>query len=50
MVSVSPLNTVMDRLIIPGAIGFTRLGYELRKPKWRPLAVVYISGRTSVSL
>lgn len=47
MVSVSPLNTVMDRLIIPGAIGFTRLGYELRKPKWRPLAVS-LAGKTAV--
>jgi NAD(P)-dependent dehydrogenase (short-subunit alcohol dehydrogenase family) len=43
----------MDRLIVPGMLGFTRYGYAWRKRSWRPLAVslrdrtVVITGATS---
>ena len=36
-----------DRLIVPGLIGFTRLGYHWRKRAWKPLAVS-LRGRTAV--
>ena len=40
-------NNLMDRLILPGAVGFTRLGYRWRKRSWGPLAVS-LNGQTAV--
>lgn len=34
MVTPSLFNSLMDRLILPGAFGFTRFGYEWRKRRW----------------
>ena len=41
----SLLNTLMDRLILPGAAGFTRFGYTCRKRQWAPLEAT-LEGRT----
>ena len=41
------LNSLMDRLILPGAFGFTRFGYEWRKRSW-DAAEYSMSGRTVV--
>jgi NAD(P)-dependent dehydrogenase (short-subunit alcohol dehydrogenase family) len=40
-------NNLMDRLILPGALGFTLLGYRWRKCSWHPLAVS-LTGKTAV--
>ena len=46
-------NHVMNRLILPGMLGFTKFGYRCRKRSWQPLAVslqgktVVITGATS---
>jgi NAD(P)-dependent dehydrogenase (short-subunit alcohol dehydrogenase family)/carbon monoxide dehydrogenase subunit G len=40
-------NRVMDRLIVPGMLGFTRFGYAWRKRAWQPLAVS-LQERTAV--
>ncbi|NJN47648.1 MAG: SDR family NAD(P)-dependent oxidoreductase [Candidatus Competibacteraceae bacterium] len=37
--SYSLVNNVMDRLIVPGMLGFTRLGYAWHKRSWQPLPV-----------
>jgi NAD(P)-dependent dehydrogenase (short-subunit alcohol dehydrogenase family) len=43
----SLLNELMDRLIVPGALGFTRLGYRFRAGGWKPLDIS-LEGRTMV--
>lgn len=43
----SLFNSLMDRLILPGALGFTRLGYECRKRNWTA-ADRSMEGRTVV--
>lgn len=49
----SLLNSLMDRLIVPGALGFTRFGYAWRRRGWRgddfPMKgrTVVITGATS---
>lgn len=40
-------RNLLDRMILPGAAGFTRFGYALRKKSWQPLAVS-LQGRTAV--
>ncbi len=40
-------NRVEDRLILPGMLGFSRLGYQRRKASWAPLTVS-MEGRTVV--
>ncbi|MEZ5584346.1 MAG: SDR family NAD(P)-dependent oxidoreductase [Candidatus Competibacteraceae bacterium] len=51
--SYSLANNLMDRLIFPGMLGFTRLGYAWRKRFWQPLPIslhertVVITGATS---
>lgn len=48
-----PIDLVADRLIIPGALGFSKWGYRLSKPFWRANAesltrqTVVITGATS---
>lgn len=44
---ISLVNTLMDRLIIPGAAGFTRFGYALRKRHWTDSGAS-MTGRTVV--
>ena len=34
MKAPSLANSLMDRLILPGALGFTRFGYACRKRNW----------------
>jgi NAD(P)-dependent dehydrogenase (short-subunit alcohol dehydrogenase family) len=41
------LTDLQDRLILPGLLGFTSLGYRWRKRSWKPLAVS-LRGRTAV--
>jgi len=41
------LTDLQDRLIVPGLIGFTSLGYRWHKRSWKPLAVS-LRGRTVV--
>ncbi len=43
----SRLTDLQDRLIVPGLLGFTSLGYRWRKRSWKPLAVS-LRGRTVV--
>lgn len=49
----SRLTDLQDRLIVPGLLGFTNLGYRWRKRSWKPLAVslrgrcVVVTGATS---
>ena len=43
----SALQDLMDRLLLPGALGFTSWGYELRKSDWQALTVS-LAGRTAV--
>ncbi len=43
----SLLTDLKDRLIVPGLLGFTNVGYHWRKRSWRPLAVS-LRGRTVV--
>jgi NAD(P)-dependent dehydrogenase (short-subunit alcohol dehydrogenase family) len=38
---------LMDRLVLPGALGFTRFGYEHRRKSWRPVTES-LEGRTAV--
>jgi len=45
--SESLARDLLDRLILPGALGFTRLGYALRRLSWRPLSES-LAGRTAV--
>ncbi|MEE4377884.1 MAG: SDR family NAD(P)-dependent oxidoreductase [Candidatus Competibacteraceae bacterium] len=45
--SYSLVNNVMDRLIVPGMLGFTRLGYAWHKRSWQPLPVS-LNQRTAV--
>lgn len=35
MTAPSLFNSILDRLILPGALGFTRYGYQLRKRNWK---------------
>ena len=43
----SLLTDLMDRLVLPGAIGFTRLGYRWSKRSWAPMPAT-LEGRTAV--
>ncbi len=43
----SVVRNLADRLILPGALGFTRYGYESRKRGWQPLPEV-LDDRTAV--
>jgi len=43
----SLVSDLADRLVLPGAIGFTRLGYRRRKRGWRPMPAT-LDGRTAV--
>jgi dehydrogenase/reductase SDR family member 12 len=43
----SLLTDLQDRLILPGLVGFTSLGYHWHKRSWKPLAVS-LRGRTVV--
>jgi len=43
----SALTDLSDRLIVPGLLGFTKLGYLWQKRAWKPLAVS-LRGRTAV--
>jgi NAD(P)-dependent dehydrogenase (short-subunit alcohol dehydrogenase family) len=38
---------LLDRMVLPGALGFTRFGYERRKKTWRPISES-LEGRTAV--
>jgi len=35
--ATSQRRNLADRLVLPGALGFTRFGYEHRKKSWRPI-------------
>ena len=43
----SRLTDLQDRLIVPGLLGFTNVGYHWHKRSWKPLAVS-LRGRTVV--
>jgi NAD(P)-dependent dehydrogenase (short-subunit alcohol dehydrogenase family) len=49
----SPLADLQDRLIVPGLLGFTNVGYRWHKRSWKPLTVslrdrtVVVTGATS---
>jgi dehydrogenase/reductase SDR family member 12 len=43
----SRLTDLQDRLIVPGLLGFTSVGYHWRKRRWKPLPVS-LRGRTVV--
>ncbi len=43
----SALTDLQDRLILPGLLGFTNVGYHWHKRRWKPLAVS-LRGRTVV--
>ena len=43
----SRLADLQDRLIVPGLLGFTNVGYHWHKRRWKPLAVS-LRGRTAV--
>ena len=43
----SLLTDLQDRLIVPGLLGFTNLGYCWHRRGWKPLAVS-LRGRTAV--
>jgi NAD(P)-dependent dehydrogenase (short-subunit alcohol dehydrogenase family)/carbon monoxide dehydrogenase subunit G len=43
----SLLTDLQDRLIVPGLLGFTNVGYHWHKRRWKPLAVS-LRGRTVV--
>ncbi len=43
----SRLTDLQDRLIVPGLVGFTNLGYRWHQRRWKPLAVS-LRGRTVV--
>ena len=38
---------LLDRMVLPGALGFTRFGYEYRRKAWRPISES-LEGRTAV--
>jgi dehydrogenase/reductase SDR family protein 12 len=38
---------LLDRMVLPGALGFTRFGYECRRKAWRPISESLV-GRTAV--
>jgi dehydrogenase/reductase SDR family protein 12 len=38
---------LLDRMVLPGALGFTRFGYERRRKTWRPISES-LEGRTAV--
>ena len=38
---------LLDRLVVPGALGFTRFGYERRRKSWRPVTE-RLEGRTAI--
>lgn len=40
-------RNLLDRMVLPGALGFTRFGYERRKKTWRPISE-RLDGRTAV--
>lgn len=40
-------RNLLDRMVLPGALGFTRFGYERRKRSWRPITE-RLEGRTAV--
>jgi NAD(P)-dependent dehydrogenase (short-subunit alcohol dehydrogenase family)/carbon monoxide dehydrogenase subunit G len=41
------INSIADRLILPGMLGFTHLGYRWRKRSWKPLSAS-LAGKTAV--
>jgi dehydrogenase/reductase SDR family protein 12 len=49
----SLLNDLLDRLLVPGLLGFTNAGYQWHRRRWKPLAVtlrdrtVVVTGATS---
>jgi NAD(P)-dependent dehydrogenase (short-subunit alcohol dehydrogenase family) len=43
----SVTRDLLDRLLLPGALGFTRFGYEHRRKSWRPITES-LQGRTAV--
>ena len=43
----SIVRDLLDRMIVPGALAFTRLGYARKKKSWSPLTVS-LAGRTAV--
>jgi len=45
--SESLARDTLDRLLLPGALGFTRFGYEHRRKSWRPITESLV-GRTAV--
>lgn len=45
--SSSLLTYLQDRLVLPGVLGFTNLGYHWHKRSWKPLAVS-LRGKTAV--
>jgi len=45
--SESQCRNLADRLVLPGALGFTRFGYAHRKKSWRPISE-RLEGRTAV--
>lgn len=45
--SESLTRNLLDRMILPGAIGFTRFGYQLRQRNWRQQEIS-LRGRTAV--
>jgi NAD(P)-dependent dehydrogenase (short-subunit alcohol dehydrogenase family)/carbon monoxide dehydrogenase subunit G len=38
---------LLDRMVLPGALGFTRFGYAYRRKAWRPISES-LAGRTAV--
>lgn len=45
--SESIVRDLLDRMVLPGALAFTRLGYARKKKSWNPLTVS-LAGRTAV--
>ncbi len=43
----SATRNLLDRLVLPGALGFTRFGYKYKKRSWRALPAS-LEGRTAV--
>ena len=43
----STLRNLADRLVLPGALGFTRLGFERRKRRWQAVPAM-LDGRTAI--
>ncbi|VFQ42743.1 SDR family NAD(P)-dependent oxidoreductase [Desulfoluna butyratoxydans] len=44
---VHPVDAVADRLVLPGALGFSKWGHSLAKPFWRPDTEL-LTGKTVV--